>query len=37
MALIEAKQTSTDNAFGAYALRGLDEEFLNQNTYESPR
>jgi putative ABC transport system permease protein len=34
MALIEAKQVGTDNAFGAYALRGLDEEFLNQNTYE---
>jgi putative ABC transport system permease protein len=34
MALIEAKQVGTDQEFGAYALRGLDQSFLDNNTYE---
>jgi putative ABC transport system permease protein len=33
MALIQAKQTGTDNDFAAYALRGLDDEFLTKNEY----
>jgi putative ABC transport system permease protein len=31
--LVEAKQTSTEREFGEYPLRGLDDAFLDHNTY----